>query len=145
MDISTIFGSTSLASGDYLKNAATFTEYYESYGFFGQLTTMNTDESYALRLGAASTLTLSGVPTSLPKTILLSAGWAWVPCPYQTSVPIAVGAPLFGFEQGDQFKSQSSFSEYYAGYGWFGTLTLLEPGAGYRVKISSSGSATYSS
>jgi hypothetical protein len=66
------------------------------------------------------------------------------PCPYQSVVPLSSGAPTFSYANGDQFKSQSSFSEFYEGYGWFGTLLELSPGAGYRVRVVTGGSASFS-
>ena len=53
-------------------------------------------------------------PTSLPKTLTLSSGWTFLPCPYQSSVPLADFAPVFSWGVADQFKSQSRFAEYCA-------------------------------
>ena len=47
------------------------------------------------------------------------------------------------FAAGDQAKSQYSFSDYYDGYGWYGTLTQMSPGVGYRLRAGSGGSATF--
>jgi hypothetical protein len=35
-----------------------------------------------------------------------------VPCPYQSSTPLASGAPVFLYTQGDQIKSQATFAEF---------------------------------
>ena len=56
--------------------------------------------------------------------------------------PSSGGRPhTFGYANGDQLH----FSEYYDGYGWFGTLTTLEPGSGYQAKVAAGGSATFQS
>jgi trimeric autotransporter adhesin len=68
-----IFGS--LLNGDFIKSQLRFSEFYEGFGFFGQLETINTDEMYAARLGMASTLSVSGSPVALPKSVTLGAGW----------------------------------------------------------------------
>uniref|UniRef100_A0A7S3BUG5 Uncharacterized protein n=1 Tax=Haptolina ericina TaxID=156174 RepID=A0A7S3BUG5_9EUKA len=100
---------------------------------------------YALQLGSAKTLQMSGTPVSLPKVVNLVTGWNWLPCPYQS--PALLGGqqsrPTFGYAQGDQYKSQAAFAEYYEGYGWYGTLTTLQPGQGYKLKISGSGPAAF--
>jgi hypothetical protein len=65
--------------------------------------------------------------------------------PYQTTVDLTASTPSFAYSQGDQYKSQVAFTEYYAGYGWFGTLTQLVPGNGYRIKVATGGQATFES
>ena len=84
-------------------------------GFYGQLTTLTTNEMYAVKLASSATLSVTGMPTTLPKTVTLNAGWTFVPCPYQASTALASGAPAFQYAQGDQYKSQATFSEYCAG------------------------------
>ena len=44
---------------------------------------------------------------------------------------------------GDIAKSQTAFYEYYEGYGWFGTLSQISPGLGYKVKTSAGGQAVF--
>eukprot|EP00326_Haptolina_ericina_P010239 CAMPEP_0181227924 /NCGR_PEP_ID=MMETSP1096-20121128/33060_1 /TAXON_ID=156174 ORGANISM="Chrysochromulina ericina, Strain CCMP281" /NCGR_SAMPLE_ID=MMETSP1096 /ASSEMBLY_ACC=CAM_ASM_000453 /LENGTH=77 /DNA_ID=CAMNT_0023321387 /DNA_START=6 /DNA_END=239 /DNA_ORIENTATION=- len=76
----------------------------------------------------------------------MNAGWTWLPCPYQTAQPLQTGAPASSalpYTQGDQFKSQTSFSEFYAGYGWYGTLTTIKPGFGYKAKTASGGARQF--
>jgi len=143
MSIGAIFASVALANGDYAKDQTHFTDYYEGYGFFGGLSTLTTSTMYKVKLASSATLSVSGMPTVLPKTIALADGWTWLSCPYQTPLALTAAAPSFVFGEGDQFKSQSQFSEYYQGYGWFGTLTTLEPGRGYQVKVTGGGSATF--
>jgi len=145
MSVGALFASVSLAYGDYLKSQTAFTTYYSGYGFFGQLSALTADTSYALRLSASTTLSLVGTPTALPKAITLSTGWTWMPSPYQTAVALTNGMPALngGYAAGDQVKSQSAFSEFYAGYGWFGALSNLESGKGYRVKSANGGAGTF--
>ena len=81
-------------------------------GFYGQLTTLTTNEMYAVKLASSATLSVTGMPTTLPKTVPLNAGWTFVPCPYQAATALASGAPAFQYTQGDLYKSQTAFSEY---------------------------------
>ena len=110
---------------------------------------MSADVMFAVKLASAATLTVTGAPVALPKSITLYRGWTWLPCPYQSSVSLADSAPTFvassgsSYSAGDQLKSQFEFAEYYAGYGFYGTLIALEPGRGYRVKTSEAGVATF--
>lgn len=76
MGVSSILGSLSLQPGDQLKNQALFSDYYAGYGMYGQLTTFTTDETYTLKIaGSETSFTITGVPTSLPKSITLNTGW----------------------------------------------------------------------
>jgi len=147
MSTNTVFsGLTTLASDDAIKNQMVFTNYYSGYGFFGQLTTLTNGEMYATNFAAAATLTVTGTPVALPMTITMNPGWTWLPCPYQTAQPLRTGAPASSavpYTNGDQFKSQNQFSEYYAGYGWYGTLTTIEPGSGYKAKTASGGARRF--
>jgi len=143
MAVSTILGSLPLADGDQVKNQQIFNEYYPGYGFFGTLSIFTTYESYAVKLSEAATLHTSGLPVILPKVIELSDGWTWIPCPYPTSVVVAVGLPSVTYEQGDSVKSQREFAEFYSGYGWFGSLSMLDPGQGYRLKVAQGGMAVF--
>ena len=64
MNLAAVFGSVvSLEAGDHVKNAFQFTDYYDGYGFYGQLTTVTTNELYAVKLAIESTLRFSGTPT----------------------------------------------------------------------------------
>ena len=81
-------------------------------GFYGQLTTLTTNVMYAVKLGSSATLSVTGMPTTLPKTVSLNSGWTFVPCPFQSSIALSTGAPSFTYTQGDQYKSQAQFAEY---------------------------------
>lgn len=96
-----------------------FTEYYDGFGFFPDLT-MTTREMYAVKLleGPAA-LTLSGAPVALPFTVELFTGWTFLPNPYRQPVVVSAGMPAYGYGNGAQVKSQAAFAEYYDEYGWY--------------------------
>ena len=75
--------------------------------------TLNAQEMFAVKMSSAGTLRVHGTATPLPLNVVLSTGWSWLPCPYQTSEPLATGAPTFSYAQSDQYRSQAAFSEYY--------------------------------
>jgi len=127
-------------TGDQAKSQFSFTQYYSGFGFFGGLTTLTTDTMYAVQLSLPSTLTFSGTPTTLPKSVSLNTGWTYLPCPYQTSVGVSDGVPTgVDFNLNDMFKSQFSFTSYYPGYGWFGSLAAMDPGEGYNLQVTGTG------
>ena len=146
MRISSIFEplSLSLSSDDHVKDQRTFTDYYVGYGFFGGLTELSTDTMYAVKMAIGGTLIVTSTPVALPMTVTLNSGWTFLPCPYRTPVDLVDGAPTFAFSEGDLFKSQTRFAEFYSLIGTFyGTLLTIEPGAGYKVRTTAGGSATF--
>jgi hypothetical protein len=62
------------------------------------------------------------------------------PCPYHTGRGLQTALPTgVSFMNEDQVKSQFVFATFYEGWGWFGTLTDLQPGEGYMLKVHGSG------
>ena len=64
-------------------------------------------------------------------TILLRPGWNWIGYPY--AEPIDLENAFVDFEpmNDDVIQSFWGYSEYAAGYGWFGAVDELQPGWGY--------------
>ena len=75
MGIGSVLGSVTLQAGDQVKSQRQFTDYYAGFGFYGQLTTFNTNEMYTVKLGGEAELSISGAPVSLPMSITLNDGW----------------------------------------------------------------------
>merc|ERR1719399_247403 len=82
----------------------------------------------------------------LPQSITLHTGWNWISFPHLTATtPLEGGMPSFAFMNMDYLKSQVGFTTYYEGFGWYGTLTTLEPYKCYMMKLAQGGSATFGS
>ena len=64
----------------------------------------------------------------------LAAGWNWFSLNV-FSDDMSLNNVLAGLEDGSgtYIKSQSSFADYYSGYGWFGQLSTMNPYAGYQL------------
>ena len=90
---------------------------------------------YRLKLQAAQTLAFTGNPVPLDTPIVIKPGVNWIPYLRHTAMPLSgttdSALPNFDYQNGDMIKSQTSFSTYYAGYGWFGSLTMLVPCQSY--------------
>lgn len=143
MDVNSVFAGLSLSAGDQIKDQYVFSEFYLGYGFFGGLSVVTTSSMYAVKIENGGTISVTGCPTALPKGIRLNGGWTFLPCPYQTSTVLATAIPDYVYGAGDQIKSQTRFAEYYGGFGFFGSLATMDPGLGYKLKVSTAGSATF--
>ena len=112
--------------------ASGYTDYYgEAYGWWGSLTSINNESSYRVVASTPCTVTMTGteaVPSQHP--IMLNHGWTWMG--YVPSTAMDVNTAMAGMEasDGDMLKSQQGYSDYYEGYGWFGSLNTIEPGMG---------------
>lgn len=65
-------------------------------------------------------------------TITLKSDWTWIGSPIVEEVDLASALGSFTPQIGDIIKTQGGISYYIAGYGWFGSITKLEPGIGYK-------------
>ncbi len=73
----------------------------------------------------------------------LPSGWSWF------SVNTVLDNMSLRFilpdvSGGDYIKSQVSSATYYPGYGWFGSLTTLDPAELYKIKLSDGGVTSFS-
>ena len=142
MSVGAVFASVTsgMVTGDHVKSQLAFAHWYEGFGFFGSLNSVGTDSMYAIKMTNPATFTFSGAPVSLPKTISITSGWTFLPNPYQSQTPLANALPSgLALELENQVKSQLSFSFYYPGYGWFGSLASFTPGWGYMLLLASAG------
>jgi len=136
------FGSVA-AVDDYVKSQTTFTQFYDGFGFYGTLASLTNDEMYKIKTSSGHTLTLTGTPVTLPLAITLAGGWNYVPCPYQSATDLSAGLPTVTYTADDLIKSQTVFSTYYDGFGWFGNLNQIAPGEGYKLKCAVGATSEY--
>ncbi len=136
--------SSVATDGDYIKNQVASATYYSGFGWFGSLTLINPKELYKIKVQNTHIINLSGAPVNTASTSIdLVTGWNWIGYLPQNSLPINSGFSSLSLFDQDYIKSQTQSSTYYAGYGWFGSLTDLSPGEGYMMKLASPGTLKY--
>jgi len=64
----------------------------------------------------------------------LIPGWNWISFSPQEPQAIEYALGELG-SSADVIKNQSGFSYFYEGAGWFGSLDMLNPGEGYKLKM----------
>lgn len=121
-----------------------FTSYYQSYGWYGSLTSIANEYTYRLNMTNPATIVLTGEnadPSQHPITI--NNGWNYIG--FISSANMSVSEAFSGFQpqEGDMVKSQVSFAIYYNGYGWYGALNTIAPGTGLMYKSSNYTSVTF--
>jgi hypothetical protein len=125
-------------------------------GYFGDLTSMNTMQTYKLKLKDVGAMGLNcDLAEELEESsyfqnakgnnalqVASHKGWNWIGNPYQYYQSLE---EIFGntnFSEGDQIKGKTQFAEYTGGH-WTGSLTYLTPGEGYLFKKAKSGNINF--
>ena len=111
--------------------ASGYTDYYQGYGWYGSLSSINNESSYRVITSAPCTVTITGnkaIPSEHP--ITLSQGWTWIGYVPTTAMDVNVAMAGLTSTAGDKLKSQQGYADYYPNYGWFGSLNTIEPGMG---------------
>jgi hypothetical protein len=103
----------------------------------GDLANMNGIGSYKMykvKVNAACTLPVAGTAAPSANPIPLGGGWNWVAYLPTTAMPIVTAlASINGQVQEIKSLTQSAI---YNGTTWSGTLTQLDPGKGYAIRVS---------
>jgi hypothetical protein len=110
----------------------------------GDLSNMNSIGQYKMfkvKVTQACTLTVTGTADLSANPIPLGGGWNWVAYLPTTAMPIATALDSIKV-QIQEVKSLTQ-SATYNGTTWSGTLTQLEPGKGYAIKMSGPGTLIY--
>lgn len=137
MSVGSVLSSLAPAEGDIIKSQTVFAVFDPdtSIGWVGSLTTLDNTSGYMIKLSEAGTVLQEGTfadPTTT--SVPVDAGWNWIA--YVPTDVKTVADALADLEpdlvDGDEIvKGQASFAEWNAG--WFGSLTTMEPGQGYRL------------
>jgi hypothetical protein len=77
-------------------------------------------------------------------TVAFPVGWNWfsVNTTLDNMTLKFILSPVAA--EGDYIKSQVASATYFTGYGWFGSLTVLEPVKLYKIKVQNSSGITFS-
>ena len=144
MTLNSTFSSIE-GSAEFIKNQSAYADYYPGFGWFGTLNDVDNVSMYKLKMIQDDTMILSGMPVDVSQTLFdLGSGFNWIG--YTPQIPLDLNIALSNIPEGNaQFiKSQSAYADYYAGFGWFGTLESMNPLLGYIIKLLNDTQFTYS-
>jgi hypothetical protein len=123
-----------------------FVEYYEAgeqSGWFGTLNAIFNEQMYMVRTNTACSTAIVGEPTDVEShPITIGTGWNWIGFPSQQALVLGEALSDFTAANNDMFKGRNGYATYLEGFGWFGSLNILEPGQGYMYKSNSTYSKT---
>ncbi|MCG8475500.1 MAG: LamG domain-containing protein [Cytophagales bacterium] len=112
--------------------------------FAGTLTTIDVKKAYYVDLKEAVSFTVSGAQADVSSTsISLKQGWNWISYLPQHGASVTEVMAALNPATGDVVKSHTQFAIYDKNAGWVGSLTSMEPGKGYRVKLAAAQTFAY--
>ena len=121
--------------------------------FQGSLTAWDYQQTHLVKSTEARTITFHGIENTDP-SVPVAVGWNWISFPLRGTLslnPLGADTTAFvhsvGFEDGDLIKNSNSFRTMDADdttlLGWTGSLTKLEAGNGYLIKVANAGTLTF--
>nr|MBX2820887.1 T9SS type A sorting domain-containing protein [Rhodothermaceae bacterium] len=146
--IDAVLGAIPATDGDLIKDGSN-TNFYlasatqQTWSQMGSISMISPGRAYQIKLAQPSTLVISGNATPLAP-IALQAGWNWLGYTPQSALPVGTALSSLTPSAGDLIKSQTQFAQY-DGTNWIGSLATMEPGKGYQISLTTSGSLTYPS
>ncbi len=136
--------SSANTNGDYIKDQSNSSTYYSGYGWFGSLIGIKPDKLYKINVQNGTIAEFTGRPVDVyTSDIPVVSGWNWIGYMPQKSMPAGTALSSLSLADLDYLKSQRNSATYYSGYGWFGSLTSMEPGVGYMLRLANSGTLVY--
>jgi len=136
--------SSAITNGDYIKDQSSSSTYYSGFGWFGSLIDIKPDKLYKINVQNGTIAEFTGRPVGVNASgIPVLSGWNWIGYLPQKSMPTGTALSSLSLADLDYLKSQRNSATYYSGYGWFGSLTFMEPGVGYMLKLADPGTLVY--
>lgn len=142
IDISNIDGLAMLEeqlgnTSESINSQSAFTMYYDGYGWYGSLNSINNESMYRIKALTPVSITMTGMPVN-PAEHPITISYGWNHIGFLSSVPLEVDNAFAGLTSAteDIVKNQNSYAMYYEGYGWYGSLSLgvITPGDGLMYK-----------
>jgi hypothetical protein len=147
MSINTLLASLDPSSDDIIKSQTEFAQYSTvSNMWVGDLDSIDYKSTYLLKIAGQDTLNTVGFPVDVElDTIQINEGWNWVGYTPQESYEIneALASLDTMVITGNIVKSQTSYAQYLESYGWFGSMSYMDPGKGYFLKSENDGVLLY--
>jgi len=129
---------------DYIKSQTQFASVQPINTWFGNLTALNVEQTYKMKVNTAQTMVMSGYRVIADTVhISIAQGWNWIGYPLSTQKPLIDALSSLSPQDDDIIKSQHEFAVYSSVLGWVGSLTYMQPGEGYVMYSSNSGTLNY--
>jgi len=146
MNLLTILDSL-VISGELTKvinESGGFIQYIPGIGWMNTIGDMAVTEGYYIKVNANTSLDATGMPVTLPVTILLNQGWNIMGYPVETpeDALVVLDDIIIAGELTKVINEAGGFIQYIPGIGWMNTIGNFEAGEGYYIKVNTNTSLT---
>jgi hypothetical protein len=122
-----------------------FAYYIGNHQWYGTLNTIKPNKMYAINVPVAQDLVIQGLPVPI-SPISLNKYWSWIGYLPQTNLTTSAAlsnmVPVPALN--DQIKTLPAKTATYIGSNtWYGTMTQMSPGKGYKIYLSQTATLTY--
>ncbi len=141
--VASVFANYSGANNDIIvaSNGANTT--YFNGSWLGTLTTIEAGKMYKIRRTTAGSFNVTGSYVNPSTAITLVSGWNWLGYTLPTASNLTAALTGMTLTDGDIITSQTGANATYWGGQWYGSLTTLEPGKGYMIKLATAQTFSY--
>ena len=128
-----------------------YTQYYNYQGnelWYPDDFALDVTETYVVFSNEASTISITGDDADVSTPIELGSGWNWISYLPQVSWDVDSALNSATLNHGDILKTQTSFTNYYGGWGWYPGAAegfLLYPTDGLKLNVVESSTLIYPS
>jgi hypothetical protein len=145
MSAGAVLSDLNLVPGDLIKSQSAFSQFVDyshpdSVPVWVPVLELDNVSGYMVNLSQAGTIQHAGTLVPVDTLIPVAQGWNWIG--YLPTAAVDVTAALDDLHErglvaaGDIIKSQTAFAEYVGGV-WYGSLAVMEPGKGYKLRLAS--------
>ncbi len=108
---------------------------YFNGSWLGTLTTIEAGKMYKIRRATAGSFDVTGRYVDASAAIQLVSGWSWLGYTLPSATNLSAALTGMTLTNNDIITSQTGQNATYWGGVWYGSLTTLEPGKGYMIKL----------
>jgi len=122
-------------NANFVKTQTAYADYYEDYGWFGNLEEIDNVSMYKLNMDNNDSLELWAYPVEVSETVFnLNEGYNWMG--YSPQVSLDLNDALIHLSPGaiEYIKTQTGYADYYDDFGFFGNLESMNPLNGYIAR-----------
>ena len=142
--VSSILANVPATEANVIKSQRFFSLFDPTAGWVGTLGDLDPREGYLIRLDQSHNLGLVGTPVDVATMpIDLVSGWNWIGYMPQNALGVNEALDALTPATNDIIKSQFEFAQFVSGSGWIGSLTQMEPGLGYQIRMAQDDVLTY--
>jgi len=140
---SSVFKGVSFANNDVIKSSDGSATYYSGTWYPSPTTfKLVPGRAYAVKKSTAGSATVKVSGAAAAATQAVSAGWNWIGATTSDSAALSKLTHSAGFSNNDVINASGSSATYYGGT-WYGSLTSLVPGVGYKAKFAKAGTINF--